>query len=79
MKSVLTPLAACAAVLSFQTISAQEAVCHRCEEVREYNAEHHKNFEYFEDYVKSDDFDKDDGNPFIKRDQPTATAGVKTP
>jgi hypothetical protein len=35
---------------------AEEApVCHRCEEIREYNAKYHENFEYYDDYVKKDD------------------------
>lgn len=31
-----------------------EPVCHHCEEIRLYNAEHHKNYEYYEDYLKDD-------------------------
>lgn len=33
-------------------LNAQEKVCQRCEEIREYNAKHHKNYEYYEDYLK---------------------------
>lgn len=34
---------------------ADEPVCHRCEEIREYNKTHHQNFEYYEDYLKSEE------------------------
>lgn len=30
-----------------------EPVCHHCEEIREYNAKYHQNFEYYDDYLKS--------------------------
>ena len=39
-------------VLTAFSLSSAEPVCHRCEEIREYNAEHHENFEYYDDYVK---------------------------
>lgn len=35
------------------SLKAGEPVCHHCEEIREYNAKHHENFEYYEDYLKS--------------------------
>ena len=43
-------------------INSAESVCHRCEEIREYNAEHHENFEYYDDYLTS------------KNEKPTAKA-----
>ena len=79
MKSIFSVFGIAAAIVSVQTVSSNEAVCHRCEEVREYNAAHHKNYEYFEDYAKSDDFDKDDDNPFLQKQEPAATAGVSNP
>lgn len=79
MKSLYSTAALAALIISAQSITAKEAVCHRCEEVREYNAEHHKNYEYYDDYAKSDDFDKDDDNPFITKEQAPAASGVKTP
>ena len=33
------------------SLDAREGVCHKCEEIRKYNDEHHQNFEYFEDYL----------------------------
>jgi hypothetical protein len=35
------------------TAHGDEPVCHRCEEIREYNAKHHENFEYYDEYVKT--------------------------
>lgn len=32
---------------------AEEPVCHHCEEIREYNAKYHENYEYYEDYLSS--------------------------
>lgn len=29
-----------------------EPVCPKCEAIREYNKTHHKNYEYYEDYLK---------------------------
>ena len=78
MKSIFQIVALAALILSTQATTAKEAVCHRCEEVREYNAEHHKNYEYYDDYAKSDDFDKDDDNPFITKEKAPDAAGVKT-
>lgn len=73
-------MACAAAALAAQSLTAQEKKCHRCEAVREYNAEHHKNFEYFDDYVISDDDDKDDdSNPFLKKGDTKATAGIESP
>lgn len=34
-------------------LHAEEPVCHHCEEIREYNAAHHQNYEYYEDYLKT--------------------------
>lgn len=41
--------------LSFTTLflDGEEPVCHRCEEIREYNAKYHQNFEYYDDYQKT--------------------------
>lgn len=33
-------------------VESDEPVCAHCAEVREYNKEHHKNYEYFDDYLK---------------------------
>ncbi|HEV8051721.1 MAG TPA: hypothetical protein VGP47_04435 [Parachlamydiaceae bacterium] len=38
---------------------AEEPVCHHCEDIREYNAEHHQNFEYYDQYLKSNNPAKD--------------------
>lgn len=35
-------------------VSADEPVCPRCESIREYNKTHHKNYKYYEDYLKDD-------------------------
>lgn len=37
--------------LSFGVTLLAEPVCERCEEIREYNALHHKNYDYYEDYL----------------------------
>lgn len=29
-----------------------DGICHRCEEIREYNKTHHQNYEYYEDYLR---------------------------
>lgn len=29
-----------------------EEVCHRCAEIRAYNALHHRNYDYYDDYLK---------------------------
>lgn len=34
-------------------VYADGPVCHHCEEIRLYNKEHHQNFEYYDDYLKS--------------------------
>lgn len=39
--------------ISLFSLNGQEAVCHRCEEIREYNAENHQNFDYYDDYLKA--------------------------
>lgn len=39
-------------ISSTLNLFADEAVCPRCEEIREYNAAHHQNYEYYEDYLK---------------------------
>jgi hypothetical protein len=36
------------------SLNADEPVCHRCEEIREYNAKYHVNYEYYEDYLKAE-------------------------
>lgn len=36
------------------TLNAEEPVCHHCEEIREYNAKYHHNYEYYEDYLKAE-------------------------
>lgn len=42
-------------ILTFATSAqAEPPVCHRCEEIREYNKEHHKNYKYYEDYLKAE-------------------------
>lgn len=35
------------------TLNGDEPVCHRCEEIREYNAKYHENFEYYDEYLKN--------------------------
>ena len=40
-------------ILATLSLNGDETVCHRCEEIREYNAEHHQNFEYYDDYLKT--------------------------
>ena len=79
MKSLCMTAALAAAILAAQAVTAKERTCHRCEEVREYNAEHHKNFEYYDEYADSFEFGKDDeDNPFIIKDKTPApaTAGI---
>lgn len=36
----------------FSLSSTIYAGCPMCDEIREYNAEHHKNYTYYEDYLK---------------------------
>ena len=48
-------------VLTAFSLSSAEPVCHRCEEIREYNAEHHENFEYYDDYKKLEKNEKQVG------------------
>lgn len=33
-------------------LAMEEPVCEKCEVIREYNKTHHKNYEYYEDYLK---------------------------
>lgn len=51
MKKLMLSLFFMAPLISIAA-HAEEAVCHRCEEIREYNKTHHKNYEYYEDYLK---------------------------
>lgn len=37
---------------------AEGAVCHHCEDIREYNAKYHQNYEYYDDYLKSQSGEK---------------------
>ena len=39
---------------------AEEPLCHHCEDIREYNAANHQNFEYYDEYVKSKNPRKDE-------------------
>jgi len=41
-------------------LQAKEQVCLHCEEIREYNAKHHENFEYYETYLESLNAKKDE-------------------
>lgn len=29
-----------------------DGICHKCEEIREYNSKHHKDYEYYDEYQK---------------------------
>lgn len=40
-------------VASFAT-AAEGKICKKCEAQREYNKLHHKDYEYYEDYLKSE-------------------------
>lgn len=42
----------CANSVGMVALHAEGAVCHKCEEIREYNKTHHKNYDYYEDYLK---------------------------
>jgi len=55
MKSVtkMTLMALNLCVLSVFFSWAEDPVCHHCEEIREYNAAHHENYEYYDQYLKS--------------------------
>jgi hypothetical protein len=55
-------------------ISADAPVCHHCEEIRLYNAEHHKNYEYFEDYLKTEGGDS--ANSVAEQSAPTKAKTV---
>lgn len=57
-KIVLTTFYITAATTS--SIFAEEPVCHHCEDIREYNAANHQNFEYYDEYLKSNNPRKDD-------------------
>lgn len=39
--------------LATLSLNGDEPVCHHCEEIREYNAKYHENFEYYDEYVKT--------------------------
>lgn len=39
-------------VLTTFMLNAESSGCVKCDEIRLYNAEHHENFEYYEDYLK---------------------------
>lgn len=41
-----------AATITTTGLQASGGVCFHCEEIREYNKTHHKNYEYYEDYLK---------------------------
>lgn len=41
-------------MLGAVSLNAEEPVCHHCEEIREYNAKYHKNYEYYDDYLKAE-------------------------
>ena len=55
-------------------VHAEEAVCPRCEEIREYNKTHHKNYEYYEDYLKDADAPQM-CKPSAKKETPKTTSG----
>ncbi len=38
--------------LSAVSLQAESSGCARCDDIREYNKEHHKNYNYYEDYEK---------------------------
>lgn len=60
--------------LAFSPLMSEAPVCHHCEEIRLYNAAHHKNYEYFEDY-KGEDEGK--ANPVAETtDKPKASKNV---
>ena len=40
--------------ISMRLLYSEEPVCHRCEEIREYNAEHHHNFEYYDEFLTAE-------------------------
>lgn len=40
-------------ILSFAAAHADEGSCPLCDTIREYNATHHKNYEYYEDYLEA--------------------------
>jgi hypothetical protein len=50
----ITPIA----FFSIVIVHATGSVCHHCEDIREYNAKFHQNFEYYEDYLKSQSGEK---------------------
>lgn len=45
-------------LLPFTLIDAKEGFCRRCDEIREHNKKHHKNYEYYDDFLN----DKDDSS-----------------
>lgn len=34
------------------SFAKEEGTCEKCEVIREYNKTHHKNYEYYDDYLK---------------------------
>lgn len=66
------------------SLSAEEPVCHHCEDIREYNAKYHENFEYYGDYLKTKDGKTTAGNEAKKTirvdsgQSSTDSSGVKT-
>lgn len=45
----------CATVSNLFAGATEDPVCPRCQSIREWNKEHHKNYQYYEDYVKDTD------------------------
>lgn len=68
--------------ISTFSVYGDEPVCHRCEEIREYNAEHHHNFEYYDEYLKTEGKSQEaTNNPTINKpiDVPSAAPKPKAP
>lgn len=52
MKKIILAVFICMNTVTF-SLKADEPVCHHCEDIREYNAKYHENFEYYDDYLKA--------------------------
>jgi hypothetical protein len=57
-------VALCALGIRLFSLNGEEPICHHCEEIREYNAEHHQNFEYFDDYLKGSQSESDESSAY---------------
>lgn len=49
-----------AVTANFTFVQGDDGVCKKCEVIREYNKTHHKNYEYYDDYLKDNENNEND-------------------